>query len=100
MEGLFLRIRGVGRDPDEVRCSTQAFLCLSEDLDVQRDFVSQAGRRPTLVGSVEAVIDQVGQLREAGSNELIIPDWTYESLSRRDDELEQFMSEVVPSVGD
>ncbi|MCY4433890.1 MAG: TIGR03560 family F420-dependent LLM class oxidoreductase [bacterium] len=88
----------VGRDPDEVSCSTQAFLCLSEDRDVQRDFVGRAGRRPTLMGSVEAVIDQVGKLHEAGAKELIIPDWTYESLSRRDDELNQFISEVVLSV--
>ena len=85
----------VGRNPDEVRCSTQAFLCLSEDRDVQRDFVGRAGRRPTLVGSVEAVSDQVGQLQEAGAEELIIPDWTYESLSRRDDELDQFISEIA-----
>lgn len=95
---LFRHCEEVGRDPEEVRCSTQAFLCLSEDRDVQRDFLGRAGRRPTLMGSVEAVTDQVGQLHEAGADELIIPDWTYESLSRRDDELDQFISEVVPSV--
>ena len=89
----------VGRDPDEVSCSTQAFLCLSEDRDVQRGFVGRVGSRPILMGSVEAVTDQVGQLQEAGAQEFIIPDWTYESLSRRDDELEQFISEVAPSVG-
>ncbi|MCY3637182.1 MAG: LLM class flavin-dependent oxidoreductase [bacterium] len=86
------------RDPDEVSCSTQAFLCLSEDRDVQRDFVGRAGRRPTLMGSVEAVTEQVGQLQESGAAELIIPDWTYESLSRRDDELDQFITEVAPDL--
>ena len=86
----------IGRDPDEVRCSTQAFLCLSEDPAVQRDFVVRAGRRPILMGSVEAVTDQVGQLQDVGAQELIIPDWTYASLSRRDDELDQFISEVAP----
>lgn len=90
----------VGRDPDEVSCSTQAFLCLSEDLDVQRDFVGRAGRRPTLMGSVEAVTDQVGQLHEAGAEELIIPDWAYESLSRRNDELDQFISEIASTFAD
>ena len=90
----------VGRDPDEVRCSTQAFLCLSEDPAVQRDFVVRAGRRPILMGSVEAVTDQVGQLQDAGAQELIIPDWTYASLARRDDELDQFISEVSPSFSD
>ena len=87
----------VGRDPEEVSCSTQAFLCLTEDPDIQRDFVGRAGRRPTLMGSVEAVTDQVGQFHEAGAKELIIPDWTYESLSHRDDELDQFISEVATS---
>ena len=87
----------VGRDPDEVSCSTQAFLCLSEDPAVQREFVGRAGRRPILMGSVEAVVDQIGQLHDAGAKELIIPDWTYESLSRRNDELDQFISEVAPS---
>ena len=86
----------VGRNPDEVSCSTQAFLCLSQDPEVQRDFVGRTGTRPTLMGSVEAVTDQVGQFREAGAEELIIPDWTYDSLSRRDDELDQFISDVVP----
>ena len=85
----------VGRDPEEVSCSTQAFLCLSEDPAVQREFVGRAGRRPILMGSVEAVIDQVGQLQDAGAKEIIIPDWTYESLSRRDDELDQFISEIA-----
>ena len=85
----------VGRDADEVSCSTQAFLCLSEDPAVQREFIARAGRRPILMGSREAVTDQVGQLRDAGAQELIIPDWTYESLSRRDDELDQFISEVA-----
>ena len=90
----------VERDPEEVSCSTQAFLCLSEDPDVQRDFVGRAGRRPTLMGSVEAVIHQVGQLREAGAEELIIPDWTFESLSRRDDEFDQFISEIASTFAD
>lgn len=85
----------VGRDPDEVSCSTQAFLCLSEDPAAQREFIARAGRRPILMGSIEAVTDQVGQLQDAGAHELIIPDWTYESLSRRDDELNQFISEVA-----
>ena len=85
----------IGRDPDEVSCSTQAFLCLSEDPAVQREFVGRAGRRPILMGSVEAVVDQVGHLHDVGAKELIIPDWTYESLARRDDELDQFMTEVA-----
>ena len=87
----------VGRDPDEVSCSTQAFLCLSEDSALQREFIARAGRRPILMGSVEAVTDQVGQLRDAGAQELIIPDWTYESLSQRDDELDQFITVVAPN---
>jgi alkanesulfonate monooxygenase SsuD/methylene tetrahydromethanopterin reductase-like flavin-dependent oxidoreductase (luciferase family) len=85
----------VGRDPDEVSCSTQAFLCLSEDPAVQREFIARAGRRPILMGSVEAVTDQVGQLQNAGAQELIIPDWTYDSFSRRDDEFDQIISEIA-----
>lgn len=87
----------VGRDADEVSCSTQAFLCLSEDAAAQREFVVRAGRRPVLMGSTEAVRDQVGQLHEAGAQELVIPDWTYESVSRRDDELDQFISDIAPA---
>ena len=85
----------VGRNPDEVRCSTQAFLCLSQDPEIQREFEGRAGSRPTLMGSIEAVTDQVGQLQDSGAEELVIPDWTYKSLSRRDDELDQFISEVA-----
>ena len=69
---------------------------MSEDPAVQQAFVVRAGRRPILMGSVEAVTDQVGQLRDAGAQELIIPDWTYDALSRRDDEFDQFISDIAP----
>ena len=52
------------------------------------------------MGSVGAVTDQVGQFHEAGAKELIIPDWTYESLSRRDDELDQFISDIASTFAD
>ncbi len=90
----------VGRNPDEVSCSTQAFLCLSQDPEVQRDFLGRAGRRPTLMGSADAVADQVGQLQGAGAQELVIPDWTYESFSRRNDEFDQFISEIASMFAD
>ena len=70
---------------------------MSEDSAAQQEFIARAGRRPILMGSIEAVTDQIGQLQDAGAQEVIIPDWTYECLSRRDDEFDQFISDVAPA---
>ena len=81
----------IGRDPAEIRVSTQALLFLSKDpswLESRRD----AGG---IVGTPEEVVDVVGRYLEAGCDELIIPDFTLGDRSRRRDTCDLFLEEVA-----
>jgi F420-dependent oxidoreductase-like protein len=87
----------VGRDASDIRVSTQALVYLSKDtawLDSKRD---AAGGRPAIVGAPDEVVDIVGRYREAGADELIVPDFTFGSLARRKDTYDLFMEEVAAS---
>jgi F420-dependent oxidoreductase-like protein len=84
----------VGRDPKEVRVSTQALLFLSTDvawLDAKR----QAGLKQVIIGTPTEVVDIVGQYRDTGADELIVPDFTFGPLARKKDTYDLFNEEVV-----
>jgi F420-dependent oxidoreductase-like protein len=89
----------VGRDPAEIGISTQALLFLSKDEAWLADKGQRDPSRPVIVGSPNAVADIVGQYRDAGAGELIIPDFTLGPIGRRKDTLDLFMEEVVPQLG-
>ena len=67
----------VGRDPGEIHISTQALLYLSTDkswLDEKRQ--AAVPGRPVIIGTPGEVTEIVAQYRDAGADELIIPDYT------------------------
>jgi F420-dependent oxidoreductase-like protein len=87
----------VGRDPGEIHVSTQALLYLSTDkswLDKKRQ--SDSGQ-PVIVGTPAEVTDIVAQYREAGADELIVPDFTLGPMTRKQDTCDLFMQEVAPA---
>jgi alkanesulfonate monooxygenase SsuD/methylene tetrahydromethanopterin reductase-like flavin-dependent oxidoreductase (luciferase family) len=84
----------IGRDPGEIRVSTQALLFLSTDeewLKSKRDGVG----RVAIVGTPAEVADIVGQYRDAGADELIIPDFTFGPMGRRKATCDLFIGEVA-----
>jgi F420-dependent oxidoreductase-like protein len=84
----------LGRDPGEIRVSTQALLFLSTDeawLKDKRGGVGQA----TIAGTPAEVTDIIGKYRDAGADEIIIPDFTLGSMPRRKDTCDLFMTEVA-----
>jgi F420-dependent oxidoreductase-like protein len=88
----------VGRDPSAIRRSTQALLFMSDDpawLDRHR---AQADIQPCLIGTPAEILEQVGAYRDAGVDELIVPDWTLGSLSRSKATCDQLIEEIAPSV--
>jgi F420-dependent oxidoreductase-like protein len=89
-----------GRDPGQIRVSTQARLFLSADkewlADKRQDQAGQPGP-PRIVGTPDEVADIVARYRDAGADELIIPDFTLGSLARAKDTCDLFMQEVVPA---
>lgn len=86
------------RDPATIHRSTQALLFLSDD----QAFLAKMRERdigmPTLVGTPAELVDQVGAYRDAGVDELIIPDFTLGAGEQRRDILDRFHQEVVASV--
>ena len=85
----------LGRDPGAIRRSTQAMVFLSTDEQWLSRFRDPDGGRPLIVGTPQEVVEQVGAYRDAGVDELIVPDWTMGRLERAVDTLELFWEEVA-----
>jgi F420-dependent oxidoreductase-like protein len=85
----------VGRDPAEIHVSTQALLYLSTDqkwLDGKRQM---APGQPVISGTPGEVTDIIAQYRDAGADEIIVPDGTLGSMARKKDTCDLFMQEVA-----
>lgn len=87
--------RDIGRDPAEIRRSTQALLFLSDDEAWLARVRERDIGRAAIVGTPAEVVDVVGAYRDAGVDELIVPDFTLGSGARRLDTLDRFKEEVA-----
>lgn len=88
----------IGRDPGEIRVSTQALMFLSTDESWLSDKRNMAAGQAVIVGTPDEVVDIVASYREAGTDELIIPGFNLGSLSRSMDTCDLFMNEVVSKL--
>ena len=87
----------LGRDPSEIQVSTQALLFLSTDeswLAGKRD--SDMGRS-AIVGTPDEVTEIVASYRDAGADELIVPDFTLGPMQRRKDTCDLLIKQVAPN---
>ncbi len=87
----------IGRDPGEIHVSTQAAMYLSTDKQWLDDKRQAAAGRPAIIGTPAEVTDIVAQYRDAGADELIVPDATLGSMARKKDTCDLFMQEVAPA---
>jgi F420-dependent oxidoreductase-like protein len=87
----------VGRDPGDIHVSTQALLFLSTDESWLKDKRESAGDRASIIGTPSEVTDIIGQYREAGAAEIIVPDFTLGSVARTKETCDLLMSEVAPA---
>jgi F420-dependent oxidoreductase-like protein len=85
----------LGREPAEIRRSTQALLFLSDDEGFLDDMRGRDMPMPTLIGTPSQLVDVVGAYRDAGVDELIVPDFTIGTGSQRTDTLDRFKEEVA-----
>lgn len=83
----------VGRDPAEIRRSSQALLFMSEDEEFLSRFRGVDLGLPTIVGTPPEVVEVVASYADAGVDELILPDWNLGA--RRLELLDRFHEEVV-----
>jgi F420-dependent oxidoreductase-like protein len=84
----------IGRDPAEIRVSTQAMLFLSND-EAWLAGKRGGGGQAAIVGTPSEVVDIVGRYRDAGADELIVPDWTFGPMPRRKETCDLFIEEVA-----
>jgi len=88
----------LGRDPADIHISTQARLFLSTDE------TWLAGKRevqlpqPVIVGTPAEVAEIVVRYRDAGADEIIVPDATLGTGSRKKDTCDLFMAEVASAA--
>ena len=87
--------RDLDRDPSEIHRSTQALLFLSDDQAFLDRMRGRDMPMPTLVGTPSELVDVVGAYRDAGVDELIVPDFTIGTGTRRTDILDRFKEEVA-----
>jgi alkanesulfonate monooxygenase SsuD/methylene tetrahydromethanopterin reductase-like flavin-dependent oxidoreductase (luciferase family) len=86
----------VGRDPRAIRRSAVALLQLVDDPQVAEQIRAGATGRPMIVGSADEVAQVVQAYRDAGVDELIIPDFNLGPRERKLATLERFIREIAP----
>ena len=87
----------IGRDPSTIVHSTQAMLFLSEDEEWLAGKRGQDIGRPVIVGNPDEVTDIVARYRDAGIDEVIVPEWNMGPMARRKDTLDLFIERVAPA---
>jgi F420-dependent oxidoreductase-like protein len=85
----------LGRDPGTIQKSTQAMLVAGGDAATRAEQAQKFAGRPVIVGSTNAIVDQVGAYAAAGTDELIIPDWNLGPVDVTVDMLGQFFDLVT-----
>jgi F420-dependent oxidoreductase-like protein len=85
----------IGRDPNEIARSAQALLFLSDD---EEWLAGKRGRelgQAAIIGTPAEVREVVAAYADAGVDELIVPDFTLGTGSRRSDTYDLFITEVA-----
>jgi F420-dependent oxidoreductase-like protein len=84
-----------GRSPRAIQRSAVALLFLTDDRAVVERMKSRPIGRPTIVGNSDEVREIVRAYRDAGVDELIVPDFTLGAREQKLATLDRFMREVA-----
>ncbi len=85
-----------GRDPATVRRSSQALFFLVDDDRKAADLAARVAPRPAAAGPPERIAEWVATWRDAGVDEVIVPDFTLGAGARRADALDTLIEQVAP----
>ncbi len=88
----------LGRDPKAIQRSAVALLFLSEDEAFLSGMRGRDIGRPTIVGTASEVADIVRAYRDAGVDELIVPDFTLGAMPQKLETLDRFIEGVAPAL--
>jgi probable F420-dependent oxidoreductase len=86
----------IDRDPRTIHRSTQALVRLTDDESAARRFVDAVAPRAAVAGTPAQIAETVAAWREAGVDEVIVPDFTLGAGARRLDALDQLIEQVAP----
>ena len=86
-----------GRDPGTIARSAAALLFMCDSEAEAARIRSRPSGRPQLVGTPEQLVEQVAEYMATGTDELIIPDFTFRA-GEAPEVAERFMSEVVAAL--
>jgi len=87
----------VGRDPAAIQRSAVALLMMSDDEAYLARARERDTGRPTVIGTPAQVAETVAAFREAGVDELIVPDFTLGPMDRKLETMDRFIGEVAPA---
>ncbi|MFV0308957.1 MAG: LLM class flavin-dependent oxidoreductase [Desertimonas sp.] len=87
----------LGRDPATIARSTQALWFFGDDATVD-GLIAKVSPRPALGGSTTRMIEAIGAWRDAGVDEVIVPDFTLGTGSQRQERLDTIIEIVAPAV--
>ncbi|MEM8902907.1 MAG: TIGR03560 family F420-dependent LLM class oxidoreductase [Actinomycetota bacterium] len=85
----------VGRDPAEIERSAVALVFLSDDEAWLDRIRGRDIERPHMIGTPEQLVEVVAEFRDAGVDELIVPDFSLGGGQRRLDTMDTFLTEVA-----
>ena len=88
----------IGRPPRAVQRSAVALLFLSDDRAFLDKLRSRPNERPTIIGDAAEVREIVRAYRDAGVDELIVPDFTLGPRAQKLATLDRFMHEVAAKL--
>ena len=90
------RCERAGRDPATIRRSSQALISVTDDPERIRTFTERVAPRPAVAGPPPQIAEFVAAWRDAGVDEVIVPDFTLGSGPRRADTMDALIEGVAP----
>lgn len=89
----------LGRDPAAITRSAQGLLFLFDDAEESAKMRARDLGRPMLVGTPSELVEVVASYREAGVDELIIPDFNLPQGAQKREIMDTLIEEVFPAFG-
>jgi F420-dependent oxidoreductase-like protein len=86
----------IGRDPKEIKRSTQALVHFTDDEAAAARFVENVAPRAAVAGGTAQLAEVVEGWRAAGVDEVIVPDFVLGRGSARADHMDRIIEEVAP----
>lgn len=85
------------RDPATIATSTQALFVVLDSNDEAQKWLDMLKARPCVAGTPERIAETVAAWREAGVDEVIVPDFTLGGGAQRAEALDRIIEEVAPA---